>query len=508
MSEKTDDKVIYSLLEVTKSIQKTLSERYTSSFWVKAEMNKLNPHPPSGHCYPELVEKKNGRIIAEIGSNLWKEDYQRINNNFLRVLKEPLKNGIGILFNAKIAYDPVYGLRLRILDIDPSYSLGELEREKQETIDKLRRAGIYDTNRSLKMPLLPKRLAIISVETSKGYSDFIKTIENNPWGYRFFHMLFPAILQGERSVNSILAQLRRIGRILPHFDAVAIIRGGGGEVGLTSYNDYTLARAIALFPIPVITGIGHSTNETVAEMIAFRNAITPTDLADYLLQQFHNFAVPVQNAVDTVLAQSKRIIKDERSQFLHTVKYFRSVTGSLLQKKEHEMQTAIRYLHQGARQAVQAGWRDTAQLAAALADKTGSFLLQENRELGYLEKTVALLDPDKVLKRGYSITMKNGRLVNSVTGLREGDLLTTLFSDGSVISAIGPIPAAAPEPAANLRQTGYPEAAANPVPAADLKQTGDPDPEPTGNPKPTGDRDPAVNPEQTVNPEPKNNNDL
>lgn len=447
MSEKIDDRVIYSLLEVTKSIQKTLSERYTSAFWVKAEMNKLNPHPPSGHCYPELVEKKDGRIIAEISSNLWNEDYRRINNNFLRVLKEPLKNGISILFCAKIAYDPLYGLRLRILDIDPSYSLGELEREKQETIDKLKEAGIYDTNRLLKMPLLPKRLAIISVETSKGYSDFIKTIENNAWGYRFFHMLFPAILQGERSVNSIISQLKRIGGVLHHFDAVAIIRGGGGEVGLTCYNDYMLARAIALFPIPVITGIGHSTNETVAEMIAFKNAITPTDLADYLLQTFHNFAVPVQNARDTIVAQSGRIIKDERSQFLHAVKYFRSATGSLLQKKEHDMQMAIRSLQQGSRRVVLGGGREIAQLAMTLAGSADTFLSRESREIGYLEKTVALLDPGKVLKRGYSITIKNGRLVNSVTDIREGDLLTTILSDGSVTSTVGSVSGAGKSPA-------------------------------------------------------------
>jgi exodeoxyribonuclease VII large subunit len=174
-------------------------------------------------------------------------------------------------------------------------------------------------------------------------------------------------------------------------------------------------------------------------MIAFKNAITPTDLADYLLQTFHNFAVPVQNARDMIIAQSNRIIKDERSQFLHTVKYFRSATGALLQKKEHEMQTAIRSLQQGSRQTVLAGGREIAQLAMALADSSAAFLSRENREIGYLEKTIALLDPDKVLKRGYSITMKNGRLVNSVTDLREGDLLTTILSDGSVASTVGSV---------------------------------------------------------------------
>jgi len=166
---------------------------------VKAEMNKLNLYPSSGHCYPDLVEKKEGKVIAEIKANIWRDDYQRINNNFLNVLKEPLKSGINILFCAKITYDPANGLRLRIIDIDPSYSLGNLEKEKLETIDKLKLEGIYNTNRTLQLALLPKRIAIISVQTSKGYSDFIQIIETNPWGYNLFHMLFPALLQGARA---------------------------------------------------------------------------------------------------------------------------------------------------------------------------------------------------------------------------------------------------------------------------------------------------------------------
>jgi len=199
MPEKVKNKTIFSLLEVTLSIQKTLSTRYARSFWVKAEMNKLNLYPQSGHCYPELIEKKEGTLIAQVKAILWKDDYISINNNFLRILKEPLKNGINILLYAKIIFDPVHGLSLRILDIDPSYSLGELEREKQETIAKMKKEGLFDMNKGLGMSLLPKRIAIISADTSKGYSDFLEVIYGNSWGYRFFYMLFPTLLQGERA---------------------------------------------------------------------------------------------------------------------------------------------------------------------------------------------------------------------------------------------------------------------------------------------------------------------
>jgi len=447
MPESTDNRRIFTLLEVTTSIQKTLSERYSSAFWVKAEMNRLNPHPPSGHCYPELVEKREGRIIAEINANLWKDDYQRINNQFLQVLKEPLKSGITILFLAKVVYDPVYGLRLRIMDIDPAYSLGELERERQETIDRLRKEGIYGANRSLDMPLLPKRIAIISVETSKGYSDFIQTIGRNDWGYRFFYMLFPAILQGERSAASIIRQLRRIRTVLPHFDAVAIIRGGGGEVGLTCYNNYSLCREIALFPIPVITGIGHSTNETVAEMVAFSNAITPTDLADYLLQLFHNYAVPVQRAREKLASRSLQLIQQEKTRLLHTGKYFRSVTGNLLIRRHHEIRDQMRSLRQEAAVLLQSKRQQVDQAGRRMADRMASFFSSEQRELVHMERTIALLDPRNVLKRGYSITQHAGRLVTRPQDLQEGDVLTTILAEGEITSIVAPAPAPTPAPA-------------------------------------------------------------
>src|SRR5690554_65374 len=177
------DRKIFTLLDVAQSVEKTLKKRYTSSFWVKAEMNKLNFYNHSGHSYPDLVEKRDGKIIAQMRGLLWKNDFLRINKAFLDTLKEPLKDGIKILFLAKISYTPLYGLTLTISDIDPSYTLGDLEKEKQETIQKLKGQGVFQKNHNLNFPLLPQRIAVISVETSKGYADFLKIIENNPYNY-------------------------------------------------------------------------------------------------------------------------------------------------------------------------------------------------------------------------------------------------------------------------------------------------------------------------------------
>jgi exodeoxyribonuclease VII large subunit len=295
MPETINDRKVFSLLEVARSISKTIADRYTSSFWVKAELLKLNHYPRSGHCYPDLVEKSAGSVVAQVRSNLWKSDYNQINRRFLEVTGEPLKDGINILLQARIQYDPIHGLSLQILDIDPGFTMGEMLREKLDTIKKLKEEGLFERNKTLPFPLLPKRVAVISVETSKGYSDFRKKIDENPYGFHFFYMLFPSLLQGDGAVPELKRQLNRIRIVKDHFDVVAIIRGGGGDLGLSCYDNYELAKEVALFPLPVLAGIGHSTNETVVQMVAFKNNITPTDLADYLIRKFSDFKTPLEN---------------------------------------------------------------------------------------------------------------------------------------------------------------------------------------------------------------------
>ncbi len=436
MSEVINDKKVFSLLEVTLSIKKTISERYQRSFWVKAEMNKLNHYSYSGHCYPELVEKVDGKVVAQMKTILWKEDFLRINSNFLNTLKEPIKDGINILFSATVNFDPVHGLSLRIVDIDPVFSLGELEREKMETIEKLRKEGVFHLNKNLSMPLLPQRIALISVETSKGYADFLKIISNNSWGYRFFCFLFPALLQGDRSVDSILYQLRRIRRIKHHFDVVAIVRGGGGDVGLSSYNHYLLAKEICEFPIPVFTGIGHSTNETVAEMVAFKNAITPTELADFLIQAFHNFSVPIQQMEETLVSSTSGIVADEQAKLLASARYFKSVTNQLLIHNNHVLKGYSRSASQHLVYYFQ-------QKKLLIVDclnrfRRGSNSLQKSRllELSTIEKSINLMDPINVIKRGYTITLKDGKSISSFADVKPGDQTTTITVDGIIVSEV------------------------------------------------------------------------
>jgi exodeoxyribonuclease VII large subunit len=414
MPEKVHDKTIFTLLEVTKSIQKTLADRYKSLYWIKAEMNKLNHYKHSGHCYPELVEKKDGKIVAEIRSILWKSDFERINTSFIKLLNEPLRDGITILFQAGISYDPLHGLSLRIVDIDPIFVLGELEREKKESILKLQQEDLFDANKRLPFPIIPKRLAIISVETSKGLSDFFKIINNNPWNYKIETTLYPALLQGDKSIPSIIKQLAVIAERTDAYDAVAIIRGGGGEVGLSSYNSYHLAKAIAIFPIPVLTGIGHSTNETVSEMVAYKNAITPSELADFLIQKFHNFSIPLDQLQEQLIFLSKNKFSHERIKLQEFAQTLSWSSKNRLQQEKHTVN----------------------MLSQRLQLFSQHFLKEQNASLENIARLIKMADPTQLLKRGFSITRINGKAIQSITDVQEGDIVETLLIDGIMQSQI------------------------------------------------------------------------
>ncbi len=414
MPELMDNKTVFTLLEVSRSIQKTIAERYKSLYWIKAEMNKLNHYSHSGHCYPELLEKKEGKVVAEMRSILWKMDYQRINRQFLEVLGEPLREGITMLFQAGISYDPLYGFSLKIVDIDPTFVLGELEKEKRESIKKLTEEGVFDANKRLPFPLIPKRLAIISVETSKGLSDFFKIINGNPWGYKIECTLFPALLQGDKSISSIIKQLEVIANKLEDFDAVAIIRGGGGDVGLSSYNNYFLSKAIAIFPIPVLTGIGHSTNETVSEMVAYKNAITPSELADFLLQKFHNFAIPVDNALERMLRAVRRNFEEENLKLKHIVSSISWNSKTLLLKDKSELSGLQTHLIRFSRQNIK----------------------ENQAQLQHLERMLGIVNPIHILKRGFSIVRIDGKSVHKLDQVEIGAELEIQLEDGKVISKV------------------------------------------------------------------------
>lgn len=437
---------IFTLRQVVQSIRKTIEERYQRLYWVKAEMHRLNRFA-SGHCFPELLQKEDGKIVAEMRGTLWKQHYERINARFVEVVKEPLREDTSLLMQVKVSFHETYGLSLQILDIDPNYALGELQRERQESLQKLQKEGLLNANQKLEFPLLPKRIAVISADASKGLSDFYKIIQENDWGYAFFTFLFPSYLQGDLAADSIIGQLERIRSVQQHFDVVVIVRGGGGEIGLSCYNNYALCKAIATFPLPVLTGIGHSSNLTVAEMVAYRNAITPTELGEFLLQAFHNFSVPVQDATRLLKIRALQILEREKGRFsqlssafrygstsfliarkeqLHrSVQGLRSETLAFVQREHVELQKASVNLHNGLRYIAQKEHHKIDQIQQSLPTRTRSIIRDAHAKLDQFEQFVRLTDPLNVLKRGYSITTFKGKVISKGNLPLEGDEIIT-----------------------------------------------------------------------------------
>ncbi|MDP9042306.1 MAG: exodeoxyribonuclease VII large subunit, partial [Bacteroidota bacterium] len=288
----------------------------------------------------------------------------------------------------------------------------------------------------LRLALLPQRIAVISVETSKGYADFIKIISTSVQGYGFFHVLFPSLLQGEKAVGSIMAQLNRIREVKNHFDLVVIVRGGGDDIGLSCYNDYRLARAIAEFPLPVLTGIGHSTNETVCEMISYSNAITPTKLAEWLLQKFHDFREPVEAAQKIITDKALRLISEKKTKFRSEIKLFRSVTSNLLQRSRNEMKILTQSLFHQSIYRFSYEKSQMIQLRNRIPHATNILFKSRNLELENLHKQIKNMSPENVLKRGYSITLRNGKAVKSFEEVKRGDTIDTVLFEGKISSIV------------------------------------------------------------------------
>ena len=449
------EKQVFTLQQVVRSIKKTLEDRYTQNYWVKAEMHKLNKYP-SGHAFPELVQKDDNKIVAQITGTIWKQQLERINTKFIEVVKEPLREGTTLLLLVKINYSETFGLGLQILDIDPSFSLGELQKQREETLRKLAKEGLLNLNQKLHFPLLPKRVAIISADSSKGLSDFLQVLQENEKSYFIFTHLFNAYLQGDVAVQSIISALKKIKRVKDHFDIVIIVRGGGAEVGMTCYNNYDLCKAIAEFPLPVLTGIGHSTNLNVAEMVSFRNEITPTKLAEFLLQTFREFEQETKRLNREMIAHSLQLIDKTKQDFNGQVRVFKHAslrfTDSLkneLNQQIIELKNTTRYFLKNENDAVLSLKNDyrivTKEIITAerntlsLISKPikGSllhFFERKESDLEQLEKTVNILNPSNVLQRGYSLTLLNGKILSTKNKPKKGDLIEsktnslTLFS--------------------------------------------------------------------------------
>ncbi len=446
------------LSEVLSQVRVVVAREFALPLWIKADMLKLNHYSASGHAFPELVEKVNGKITAKCQSVIWADDLQRIATNFRQITGKQLTDGIEILFRAEIRFHEQYGMRLRIIDIDAQYTLGQMAMERKNTIEKLKKEGLYFLNKQVVLSEVPERLAIISAATSRGLHDLKNIVFSAGAPFKIKMTLFTAVLQGARGAETIGLRIQQLSKRSNEFDAVLIIRGGGDDTGMDCYDNYALARAVCECPLPVITGIGHSTNETVTEMVAHTNKITPTDVAYFIIGKFSEQLSKLQDLTSQLSAQTlmsiateEQILQDmaqsvsdiARSEFQQQ-KDFLLQAGNIIQQKSFQRVASAKSILEvnGAdlktlSQKILLNQKHGVEmLKSALNQHFQNIVRKETSTLDILESKIKMLDPQNILRRGYSITLHQGKIVKSTKALKEGNEIETILSNGRVKSIV------------------------------------------------------------------------
>ena len=403
------------LSQLLAQVKDVLVDQLPDRYWIVAEILELHENR-NGHCYLELIEKhpENDSILARAKANIWASRYSMLRPFFESSTNTRLKSGIKILCKVSVEFHPQYGFSLNITDIDPAYTLGDLARKKQEVISRLRNEGVFDMNREIPFPEVPQRLAVISSETAAGYGDFLETLNNNSHGFLFSTTLFPAVMQGEGAPGSITAALDQIHESESDFDCVAIIRGGGSKADLESFNHYDLAYYISQFPLPVITGIGHERDESVADMVAAKALKTPTSVGEYLVDKLLSFEFRLSGLHDRMAAMVKGRVQGHVSRLERYQTDLVHISRGMLQKQSDNLLQKVQLLTRG----------------------IDILLSRRGDHLTLLAKRTELVDPKNILKRGYSLTLMDGKALTSVRDIKRGKLLETRLSQGTIVSKV------------------------------------------------------------------------
>lgn len=380
------------LSQLTERIAGVLHGSFSESVWLQAEISELNVR--NGHCYLELVEKDNsGRTFAaKMRATCWASVYTGLQAYFQRETGQPLGVGLQVLVAVEVRFHAVFGLNLTITDIEPSFTVGALARQRRLTIERLQREGVMDMNRQQYLPLLPRRIAVISANTAAGYGDFYHQIVHNVQGFVFELTLFPALMQGDRAADSIIEALERIYERQQGFDVVVLIRGGGASTDLTCFDDYELALHCAQFPLPIVTGIGHLRDTSVVDMVVHTCLKTPTAVAEWLISRY-------QQQEDVLMRMTQRLL--------------------------FALQTHLQQ---------QYSWIEQCQMR--IHDVLLRRLLREKNALELAERTIELHSPQRILKQGYTLTLVNGQVLSSASDVKTGDRIVTEFADGAVASIV------------------------------------------------------------------------
>jgi exodeoxyribonuclease VII large subunit len=310
-----NERIEFSLSELNGLVKDTIKIAFPQTYWLRAETSDVRVNASSGHCYLEFVEKDStgNSIIAKARGSIWAKTFWKVKAYFEQTTGQSFASGIKVMVKVSIEFHELYGYSLNVVDIDPTYTLGDMARKRLEIIERLKTEGVFTLNKELTFPTLPKRIALITSPTAAGYEDFLNQLNNNKSGYVFSVKLFPAIMQGDRTESSIITALEQVYDEEDKFDVVAIIRGGGATSELSCFDSYMLAAHCAQFPLPIITGIGHERDESIVDMVANTRMKTPTAVAEFLINKMDEAWETVSSLSDLLTKRVKDTISTEEN---------------------------------------------------------------------------------------------------------------------------------------------------------------------------------------------------
>lgn len=404
----------YSLFELNEYIRRILALNLPDAVWVTCEIAQFNES--RGNYFLELVEKseEEDTIIARTEAAIWGPNYRQLRKKIGKKLVDILQEGLEVKVQVRVSFHERYGLKMVIEDVDPTYTLGKLALKRQQTIERLEKEGKIHLNAQLALPMVLQRIAVLSSPTAAGLQDFENQVRFNPYHYHFQLDLFPTAMQGDRVSDEMRTQLRKITKREHLYDAIVIIRGGGARLDLQAFNEYDLCAALAECPLPILTGIGHDIDETVADIVAYQSLKTPTAVAEYLVQQNAQFEGELIQSAQRLNQISQIELQQAVAELARNQQILALQSNSLLQQSEAEIK----------------------HLSYLLSPLSRIKLEQEQISLTQLSQVLKLLDLDETLARGYSLSIKEGKIVQSKTELSPEDQIEIRFKDGSVNSKI------------------------------------------------------------------------
>lgn len=425
-----------SLVEFNRRIGGLLHDASVQRCWVVAETSDVRQS--GGHCYLELVQKdaQTGQTLARMRGIVWASVYARLRCEFERATGQPFASGMNVMVEVSANFHEQYGLSVVIAGINPTYTLGDMARQRLEILNRLRSEGIIDMNKQLPWADVAQRVAVISAAGAAGYGDFMNQLHNNPSGIKFYTCLFPAVMQGQSTVTSVIAALERINDYADLFDCVVIIRGGGSTSDLNSFDNYDLAANVAQFPLPVICGIGHDRDNTVVDSVASVRVKTPTAAAEWLLDRAQSALDHVNALTDMVVDSATQMLSGARQQLAYFTSGIPLMADNIVVRHRARLQQIAAAIPVVAARRIDGAGKDLAFASQRVAMAARQCVANERQRVTGLEKQVELLSPDRVLRRGYSLTLRDGYVVTSASSLRAGDSLVTRFADGERTSVV------------------------------------------------------------------------